>query len=272
LARLSERPTTGLAAGTAVAPLGDGRFAAEILEEWWGGAGPHGGYVAAIVLRALVAALDDPARPPRSLTLHFLSPPAVGPCEVAVTTERAGRSLSALSARLEQEGRVRVLALAAFSGPWPALEHAEAERPPARSFDAAKPIDLGGGDGPVPVFFSHLEIRPTLGGFTGGGTPTTGGWIRLDPPERIDAPAAAFFLDAWWPAVFALLDRPAGAPTIDLTVHFRRALPATPDGDPVLARFTTRLVHDGFFEEDGELWSVDGELLAQSRQLALLRV
>jgi acyl-CoA thioesterase len=268
---LTSPPKTGLTEGTAVRPLSDGRFAAEILEEWWGGAGPHGGYVAAIVLRALVTALDDPARAPRSLTLHFLSPPAVGPCEVAVTTERAGRSLSTLSARLEQDGRTCVIAVAAFSGPWPALEHTGVERPPARPFAEATPIEFGEGESLAPVFFSHVEIRPTLGGFTGGGTPTTGGWIRLDPPERIDACVAAFFLDAWWPAVYALLERPAGAPTIDFTVHFRRALPATPDGEPVLARFTTRLVHDGFFEEDGELWSGDGELLAHSRQLALLR-
>jgi hypothetical protein len=34
--------------------------------------------------------------------------------------------------------------------------------------------------------------------------------------------------------------------------------------------FRSGLAHDGFFEEDGELWSADGRLLAQCRQLALL--
>ena len=58
------------------------------------------------------------------------------------------------------------------------------------------------------------------------------------------------------------------APTIDLTVHFRAPLPYT---GPLVARFTTRLARDGFFEEDGELWTPDGTLIAQSRQLALLQ-
>ena len=37
----------------------------------------------------------------------------------------------------------------------------------------------------------------------------------------------------------------------------------------VRARY--RLSRDGFIEEDGEIWSRDGRLIAQSRQLALLQ-
>jgi acyl-Coa thioesterase superfamily protein len=32
----------------------------------------------------------------------------------------------------------------------------------------------------------------------------------------------------------------------------------------------TKLIGDGFLEEDGAIWSRDGQLLAQSRQLALV--
>ncbi len=88
--------------------------------------------------------------------------------------------------------------------------------------------------------------------------------------RAVDVPAAAFLLDALWPAAYPRLDTPVGAPTVDLTMHFRRELPATEAGEFVLGRFSSRLLHDGFFEEDGELWAPDGRLLAQSRQLAIV--
>jgi hypothetical protein len=33
---------------------------------------------------------------------------------------------------------------------------------------------------------------------------------------------------------------------------------------------SSKLLADGFFEEDGVVWAADGTVLAQSRQLALL--
>ena len=61
-------------------------------------------------------------------------------------------------------------------------------------------------------------------------------------------------------------------PTIDLTVHFRTSLPlrdAAPD-DYLLGVFRTRAASEGFLEEDGEVWSKSGILVAQSRQLAAM--
>lgn len=261
-----------MAADSAVQARGDGRFGAVVAPGWRGPAGPHGGYLAAIILRALIAELDDPARVPRSLTVHYPAAAADGPCEVAVRVERAGRSLATLSARMVQDERTVALALAAFSPAWPAEEWSEAVPPPTPPPEDVEPLSNGPGE--MPDFFARVETRPTLGGriFSGGEEAVAGGWLRTRPAEPVDAPVAAFLLDAWWPAVFSRLDAPTGVPTIDLTVHFRRPLPwpgSPPDG-PVLGAFRSRELHDGFLEEDGELWSRDGALLAQSRQLALL--
>ena len=104
--------------------------------------------------------------------------------------------------------------------------------------------------------------------FSGADRGEVGGWLGLRERRPLDAPAIAVLADAWFPAPWPTLTELAPAPTIDLTVHFRAPLPL-PDS-LLLGRFTSTLVRDGFFEEDGQLWAPDGTLVAQSRQLGLL--
>lgn len=263
---------TAFDAATAVAAAGEGRWTAHVDGGWFAPAGPNGGYLASIVLRAMQAAVADPARHARSLTLHYLRAPTAGPVQVAVTVERAGRSLSTLSARMDQDGRPCVLALGAFAEAFPTVADYAAQMPAAPPPEAISPVPPMPG---MPPIFERLETRPAIGPvpFSGGDEARSGGWLRLAEPRPADAVAVATYVDAWWPAPFTRLTTPVAAPTVDLTIHFRAALPlahADPAA-PILGLFTSRHSAEGFFEEDGELWSPDGVLLAQSRQLALLR-
>ena len=259
---------------TAVAAAGDGAWSATISEHWGVPPrnGPNGGYIAAMVLRAMLAQLDDPARAPRSLTLHYLRPPAPGPCTLHVTVERTGRSLSSLSARMVQNGQTLVVALGAFAPDFPsAATYAQAPPdvgPPPAQLRIA-PTDAG-----LPPIAHRTAVAPVFGGkpYSGSDDALTGGWLRLAQPRVPDALALAFYADAWLPSAYTRLTAPAPAPTIDLTIHFRTRLPhpgMAPE-DPVLARFSSSTAFGGFFEEDGALWAPDGTLLVQSRQLALL--
>jgi acyl-CoA thioesterase len=251
---------------TAVARAADGAFDVRIDPGWWIVVGPNGGYVAALVLRAMEAALGDPARAPRSLTLHFVSAAVEGPARVLVRIERGGRSMSALSARLEQNGRLIALALATFGHARERLEFQELtmpEVPPPEVVTAR--LAAGGKEVPLRARF---EMRPVYERLVGG-------WMRFAEPQVPDAAALAMFCDSWPPAISRRSsfgpDGIRGVPTIDLTIHFRAALPdhARPD-DFYLCAFHTRTAREGFLEEDGEIWTRDGLLLAQSRQLALL--
>ena len=265
-----ETRTNPFDADTAVTPLGENRFEAQLSESWWVGRGPNGGYLAAVLLRALQAVA--PERPPRSLTIHFLKPPDAGRAEIEVRVDRAGRRASFLSARLLQEGELQATALAALSDAWPGPDYAAAampEVPPAEALPVLEREAIG-----APPFFDNYRAIPALGEtpFSGGSEPSGGVWIGAAQPRVLDAPLAAALLDAWFPMPFILLDAPKPAPTLDYTVHFRAPLPlprSSPE-DLHLAVFRSALARDGFFEEDGELWSPGGELLAQSRQLALI--
>ena len=72
-------------------------------------------------------------------------------------------------------------------------------------------------------------MQPRIGGmpFRGAEQPMeVGAWLGLAEPRPIDALSLAFFSDALIPAPFMRLTSRAPRPTIDLTIHFRVALPA----------------------------------------------
>lgn len=255
-------------------------FAADVSPDWRAGRGPHGGYLAAMLLRALVETVADPARSPRSLTIHYARAPEPGPVTIATTVERAGRSLSTLSARMEQDGKLTALALAAFSVPWSAPQIAELPMPDVAVQDPERkpgaPLFKA-----APPFTKHIVIQPRIGAvpFAGAGAPMEiGSWLGLAEPRPIDALSLAFFSDALFSPPFIRLSEPSTTPTIDLTIHFRTPLPAATETVPAqgfrdelcFARFRSGLVQDGFFEEDGVIWAADGTVLAQSRQLGIV--
>jgi acyl-CoA thioesterase len=257
---------SAFAEATAVLALGDGAYLATCDGAWSTELGPNGGYLAAIILRAMTAELDDPARHPRSLTCHYLRSPRPGEIDVAVTVERGGRSLSTLTARLSQDGRLCIIAVAAFAIDLDGVLDYGASPPAVASPEATARLPAV----PRIPITQHFEMRPALGAplYAGADEALSGGWLRFeDDGEPLDAPALAMFADAWWPSPLPRLTRRASLPTVDLTVHFRS--PPVADG-PVLAVFRSSTAAGGFFEEDGELWSRDGVLLAHSRQLALL--
>jgi acyl-CoA thioesterase len=100
----------------------------------------------------------------------------------------------------------------------------------------------------------------------------TGGWIRLRELRPYDPALVVALTDAWYPAIFTRVREPMGVPTIDLTVHIRsvEALRAMQPEDWMAVRFRTTVASEGFLEEDGELWTPEGTLVAHSRQLGLI--
>jgi acyl-CoA thioesterase len=250
---------------TAVEEVGGGSYRANVSADWFTPRGANGGFLAAIVLRAIMACEHDSDRAPRSLTLHYLRPPVEGEVRIVVIEERRGGRLTTYSARMEQDGRVCVLALAALSQDFTSSLNYGVTMP-----DVPPPNGLVVRDDPkLPRIAHRFATQGAIGyaPFSGGPEALTGGWIAFagDEPSPLDAPALALLSDAWLPSMFVLVQDFVGVPTIDLTIHFR----ARTEGrtGPALASFRSRTSAEGFFEEDGELWSEDGTLLAQSRQL-----
>ena len=252
------------ATDTAVTRAADGALTCTLDDEWWVFNGPNGGYLAAIAVHALDAGLDAADRQLRSLTMHYMRVPAAGPATIEVVPEREGRSVTFARLRMVQNGTTFATAVAVLARSREAIELATVRAPDIPPPDEIAVIDPGG---TPPTFARHFDYRfasdPPV-----AGEAVTGGWLRLrDDDQPLDAAYVAALTDLWIPALFTKLTEPSFLPTLDLTVHLRAALPQ-PSGW-VLGRYTTRTVADGLLEEDAELFTADGALLAQSRQLAV---
>lgn len=253
---------------TALVPASEGRFTGEISEDFWVQAGPNGGYLSAIAMRGALCAVPEPSRAPRTLHVRFLSPPKAGPFELTTRVLRRGRAMTSLSIQMEQHGNVFLEASASFSEPFGSVGFQDAKIPTARPLDQAEPIPKA-----IPLNHRYDMLRAIGAPLRTGERALTGGYIRFADPRHIDVLALAALWDAWPPAVFAraIEQRFRGAvPTVEVSVFFRAPTEIVPAGDYALLQVESTHVRDGFMEEDAQIWSTSGVLLAQSRQVALL--
>jgi acyl-CoA thioesterase len=147
--------------------------------------------------------------------------------------------------------------------------------PPDRDREATPELLTRVDQGMAPQFLRQIVLQVRLGAsmpFAGAEDKMeVGAWFGVgDRTRPVDAISLALFSDALFSPPFVRLSEPATSPTVDLTIHFRAPLHAETPGGLCFGHFRSRLVHEGFFDEDGEIWSADGRLLAHSRQLAIL--
>jgi acyl-CoA thioesterase len=255
---------------TALDEAGDG-WQADITARWDIRGNPNGGYLLAILGRAM-AARAEPAEP-LTVTAHYLRPFEHGPADVTSELIRDGRRFKTAVASLSQSGKERARAIGTFgrlpSGP-PVLDRTSPpDLPPPE--DCPNILDRRPPEGLAapPEIFHRFELRVGPGvGWTSGrrtGNNEVTGWIRFADGRAPDPLSLLLFADAFPPAVLDT-EVTGWVPTLELTVHVR----ARPVAGWLRTRFRTRLLRDALLEEDGELWDDDGQLVAMSRQLALL--
>lgn len=244
--------------------LGRGRWQGRLSDRWNIGAGINGGYLASFVLGAMRS--EAPAPDPLTMTVHYVQRPTRGPAVVATELVRVGRTHATVSARLEQDDHAVAAALVTF-GHWrePTPIDFQPEAPAVP--DPEDCMELDHPSAPDMTFLERFRYRVAspedhLFGRSTPGPARSGGWVRLADRD-LDALAVPLVMDSWPPAIFSTF-LGGGAPTLELTVHWR----GRPRTTWHLAQFASRLLTGGYVEEDGELWDEGGRLVAQSRQLA----
>ncbi len=245
-------------------------FDTQISGGWSIGSAPNGGYLAALVARAMGEALEMPDA--FTTTTHFLRVAKPGAGRIEIEIVRRGRGHGTAVARLIQEGQevLRVIStfgdLTSLSGPTVVTRVAPVIPPP----EECDPGRAGPTDDLS--IAERVEMRMSPGSVTWksgakSDVAELAGWARLRDGRPTDALSLLFFCDAFPPPVLNLESVSARwVPTLELTVHVRRR----PAPGWVRAVFRTRALIGGYLEEDGEVFDESGELVAMSRQLARL--
>ena len=262
---------------TAVHRVDERRFDAEVHEAWDIAGNANGGYLLAIIARAVTEATGKPH--PVTMSAHYLAPAHPGPVTVEVEAVRIGGRHATATATLRGEDRPLIVALATTTDLATAAgPHLVDASPPALPDPEAcidmTPPPAGNPEGPAAGpsnFMSKVELRlhPEDAGFMQGnasGKAQVRGWFRLRGEEQVDPLGLLVAVDGFPPTIFNA-DLPVGwTPTVELTAHVR----GVPPPGWLRCAFTTRFVTGGYLEEDGEVWDAAGRLIAQSRQLALV--
>ena len=245
----------------------DGVFERICDKTWWGHGALFGGYVQAMALTAMTRALQHPEQLPQSMTIHFIRPFLDGQFRAETKVERAGRNMSNVSARLYSADKLAGIAIASF-GVWRAFNE-------FRSLTLPDETPIGDDEAPVVTplgvpTHEHFDMYPRIGTFSrGGGDAHVGGWVvqrDLGPIDHLSVPVLA---DLWIPAAYHRWTEPSPAVSVDITTHFRSPLPRD-DVGPDTAIFVdlkTAGSIGGFVDEDVDIWTASGLLLAQSRQM-----
>jgi acyl-coenzyme A thioesterase PaaI-like protein len=271
---MTPQPFTDLISLTAVDA---GVFTARIDDMWTIGPKVHGGCMMALCAAAARRSVPDAADlGPVALSANYLNAPDPGEVQLSTTIRKRGRQVNLVEVELSQRGRVAVmcsvtlgpvdakpprhqvpLAAAAMPAEPPAdAVRVTPEHPMGQVVHVAQGCDLRM-DGATP-FLTGAE-----------GEPVTRMWLRPFASDEADPDVAMLFAlmaGDITPPVTMNRGHFGWTPTVQLTTYLRRR-PA-PGWLRVMGSST--VIGDTWFEEDHLILDANGQVVVQSRQMAML--
>ncbi|EAQ00454.1 hypothetical protein JNB_09784 [Janibacter sp. HTCC2649] len=248
---------------------------AELTDGWVIGEAVNGGIVMSLVTQAATEALAAAGSHTDlvAFSTTFLATSQPGTVDLETTILRTGRSFSTAEVTMSQAGKVCVRHTATFADldANSAPIHREEVPPALPDPDQCAPaLRMGFAEKIAILDRVDIRIDPATAGWAIGQPARDGemrAWIRFKDGREPDVASLPFFLDAL-PPVTMTFGAMGWAPTIAFSGHIRsRPVPGW-----LRMRITTNNVIGGLFEEDAIIWDSRGRVVAQSRQLAGVRM
>lgn len=249
------------------------RWVGATTESYWNMIGPFGGTTASIIMQSL---LRSPQRSgdPISLTLTYASAVKEGEFEIVTQLVSATRSTQHWSVQLVQgpERTVAINAIAMFAtrrDTWAAPEARMPDVPPA---EACEVFQQPPG---VVVWLKNYTFRVLQGNIkqarSGQATDDTTStlWVNDEPPRPIDFASLASYCDIFFPRIYLRRGQIVPAGTVSLNIYFHATAErlAQLGSAPLLCTARGLNYGGGFFDQNAQIWSPDGFLLANTQQM-----
>lgn len=237
--------------------------------------GPFGGTTAAQLLQCAlqhIARLGEPV----ALTVNFAAPVADGEIRFVARPVRTNRSTQHWIIEAHQREGVVATATAVFAvrrETWSAVEAVMPANLPVPEAVPRMPVkgmpawpqryDMRFVEGAFPTAFDEMEQTHSRSCL----------WVRDEPERALDFASLAAMSDSFFPRIYIRRRRRALIGTVSLTTYFHAdsALLAQVGCCHVLGVAKALNYRHGYFDQTGEIWSPEGQLLASTHQLVYFK-
>ncbi|MCP5510809.1 MAG: thioesterase family protein [Leptospiraceae bacterium] len=248
-----------------VGKVSDGIFHTKISSDY-NIAAPNGGYLMSILGNAAIHSGEFSL--PLSMSVYYHRPTKPGEAEIHTKKLFGGPRLETFDIRLFQGKEESITCTASFTRE-NAFRGLSLPSPPPNlpQFEECTKAVF-----PQIVFYTPISLYlpevqlEWINGKLKGERKLTG-YLEFADGREIDPLSLLLFSDASFPPVMRYTGGLAWVPTIEISVQIR----GIPRGKRIGLISMTRFVSDGLLETDAELYNETGEILALSRQLAVIK-
>lgn len=243
-------------------------FTSHTDKRYWNMIGPYGGWVAALMLKAVIH--DQPATPfePVAFTVDFMKAPKEGELVIRRSCDRAGRTASFWRVELEMaDGTPCARALLTMAERRDTSVFSPENMPDVPAPEAVERFETT----VLPVKWAHLYETRVVKGAMGSLTPDTQSlvWVRDSDLRPLDHVSMIAISDSPFPRLFLATGRPSNISTITMTTYLHASMAELQaiGSELILADSRCARSVGGFYDQHTHFYSQGGDLVAASQQM-----
>lgn len=237
--------------------------------------GPFGGIICAVMLNSV---LGHPERigDPVALTVNFAGPVPDGAFDIETRNTRTNRSTQHWNMQMNSGGQICVSASAIFAirrDTWSVSEKTALANPPSPETLPREDLTMR------PAWVHSYDLRFVKGGLPGvfegkvQDDSETVVWIKDEPFRPLDFTSLAALSDCFYPRILIRRHKIVACGTVSLTTYFHTDAAALAKQADRYVLGTARALNfsNSYCDQNAEIWSDSGELLASSHQIVYYR-